>query len=136
MLMALTGDPDCPTANFTDGNGNFRNISFDNEEFTESDAPWVRCSVRHAGRKQGTLGERARHDSYGHIFFQIFYPTGTATKEIDCVARKLATGFERSRLPPSFPADLYPWTIREGGAEGKWFMLIVEVPCTYYDRGE
>ena len=115
-------------------------FTFDNDSFKEpGDGNWVRCAVRHSVREQTTLGKigNRRFKSEGIILCQVFVPTGIITQEVDDLALIGADAFiTEKKANEDAISDIYfrGSTIKEGPADGKWFMLLVETPFSYYDK--
>ena len=110
-----------------------KRITFDNEKFVEpTDGRWVRLAVRHTGRSQETLGGKGdrRFRSFGLVFAQVFTEAGQHMLVADCIAQAIVDVFDAVTFDGlAFEAA----TSREGGAEGKWNMVIVEAPFAYDD---
>ena len=113
-------------------------ITSDNEKFTEpAGGEWVRLAVSHAERTQETMGGTGnrRFRSSGHVFVQVFTEAGKRSLQADCVADAIVKVFDAVTLIPPPPGieclTFEAANSREGGADGKWNMVIVEAPFTY-----
>ena len=106
-------------------------IAFDNAEFDEpADGEWVRLVVRHHSRLQDTLGrpDNRRFRSSGSVLAQVFTEAGSRMREADRIAKAIEDIFDSA----SFSGlDFQASVSRESGPDGKWNMVIVEIPFEY-----
>ena len=117
---------------FTTGWNNATLIDAENEKFTEPESdPWVRITIRNLPGGQSTMGKdgNRKYERKALVFIQVFTPVGTGTADADLLAQDAQTILESKRL------SIQSWTgnatIREVGAEGKWYAINVETELNY-----
>jgi hypothetical protein len=107
-------------------------IAFENEDYKETTAAFVRFSMRNEDAGQNSLGSLGNRtfDRVGRIFVQIFTPLnvdGMVTADtLAESARAILEGTSTSGV------HIYGVSTREVGPDGKWFYTLVEAPFTYY----
>jgi len=107
--------------------------TFDNEDYTPPDAsPWVRLSVRHQSSRQDTLGKTGnrKFERDGTVLIQVFGLAGKGTEETGDLAKQAADIFEGVTLAGT-TVRFNAVDIRETGASGKWYGMLVDAPFTY-----
>ena len=106
-------------------------IALENEKFKEpAGGKWVRFVVRHSGRLQNTLGRPSnrRFRSFGSLLAQVFTEAGSRMMEADRIAKAIVDIFDNESFSN---LDFQAAVSREGGPDGKWNMIVVEIPFEY-----
>lgn len=107
--------------------------TFDNEDFTPPDGPWVRLTVRQAGGGQETLGAKGNR-SYRRIagtFAQVHTLADQGTAEADGIAQEILAIFEGESFSD---LDFNDGVIREIGSDGRFYQEVVEINFDYDER--
>lgn len=107
-------------------------IVFENEDYTETEAAFVRFSMRNEEAGQNSLGASGNRsfERSGRIFVQIFTPVNEdGMVPADTHAEAARTVLEGVTIGG---VHIYGVSTREVGPEGKWFYTLVEAPFTYY----
>lgn len=117
-------------ANFTEVSSDA--IAFDNEELEQPSDEWVRLTIRTVNRQQDTLGAEGNRSfkSDASAFVQCFVRSNTGTQRADVIARDAAEALEGASFSGVSTLAAIP---REQGVTGMWFMMLVEVPFSFYE---
>jgi hypothetical protein len=108
--------------------------ALDNEDFAPptDGSPWARVSLRNMTSVQDTLGmEGARRwHRRALVMVQIFTPINEGAGSADVLAATVRGMFEGASFEGlDFEASL----IREGVPDGRWWLVLVESPLSYYE---
>ena len=108
------------------------------EKSPEPPRPWARLFIRTYEREQKTIGSEPLFQTTGSVFIEVRTEAGAKEREkFDELAKNLADIFASDALKDAgdfSDVEFHTSTQREVGADGKWFLVIVEVPFSYYDR--
>lgn len=107
------------------------NYSFDNEKYDPPDSgQWARLSVRNTGSAQSTLGPTngRRFRRTASVFVQLYDEVDQGLRQLDILARETRGIFEGVSFSGLRFTNV---VIRETGADGKWFQVVVEAFFDY-----
>ena len=105
-------------------------FTFDNEKFSTPDVPWARLTVRNTASEQRTLGAvgNRRFRRIASVFVQLYDLVDVGLSNLDTLAQTARGIFEGV----SFSGlDFTNVIVRESGADGKWFQVVVEAFFDY-----
>jgi len=116
-------------------------IALDNEAFEAptDGSSWIRLVVRNTASEQETLGApgQRKFERRAVVFAQIFVPVDVgannpvAAISADGLAATVRNLFEGVSFGG---CNFYGSLIREGRADGRWWLVVVEAPFTYYEE--
>lgn len=106
-------------------------FTFDNESFSAPDkGQWARLTVRNTESEQRTLGApgNRRFRRVASVFVQLYDLVDEGLETLDILAQTARGIFEGV----SFSGlDFTNVVVRESGADGKWFQVVVEAFFDY-----
>ena len=91
---------------------------------------WIRVTVRHTTAPQVTLGRKTnrKFDRNGNIFIQVFTEAESGRESADLLAQEAVDLFEGEGFDG---IDILNAESRETGADGKWYIILVECEFTF-----
>lgn len=114
-------------------------IALDNEALPAVDS-FAQLTIKHAVSRQmtqGAIGTR-RFERRGIIFVKLWGPVDAGRRGLSAFSDGIraflgSTSINAGGDPePITTLDALP---QEAGVDGRWFMLVVQVPFRYYSRG-
>lgn len=105
-------------------------FTFDNEKFSTPDVPWARLTVRNTQSAQHTLGAvgNRRFRRLASVFVQLYDIVDNGLATLDGLAQTARGIFEGVSFSGLAFNNV---VVRESGADGKWFQVVVEAFFDY-----
>ena len=106
-------------------------LTLDNEEYNPTpDKPWMRLVVRHEARQQAAFGSESHKpvESEGRALVQVFVPGDTRNALSDALASVVSKVYSLRRFGELVTRAA---EVRESGADGEWYMVLVDVRFLY-----